>query len=93
MKLYIWLELNAIADHRTGMAFAHADTKQQAIKAVMLSMIIAMKQNLRHFPDSATWMRRNAIEIMKDMSKELRQVKPKVIECTEVFGLEVYGSA
>lgn len=93
MKLYVWHELDALADYRPGLAFAHADTKRHAIKAILVSMIDDMNAGLKKWPDSADWMRRDATSTMKEMSKELRKVEPQVVECTEVFGQEVQGSA
>lgn len=93
MKLYVWDELDALEDYKPGIAFAHADTKKQAIKAILVSIITAMQESFKEWPDSIDWMRRDKTNIMKELSKELRQKEPRVIKHTQIFGLEIYGSA
>lgn len=93
MKLFLWYRLISLADHLDGQAVAHANTKQQAIKEVLKSIINNMNDHVQLYPHDADYERRYFTAIMKAVAKELHNTEPKVIEENQPIGIEIYGSA
>jgi hypothetical protein len=93
MDLFIWNEVVALADHRNGMVFAHATDKTQAIKLVLRSMIDELRRDIEECPALRKSYMSYRIPIIQELSKELRQKNPLVIDEHSTYGLAVHGSA
>lgn len=93
MYLYVWEEVGALEDYLPGMAFAHAGTKTRAIKYVLRAVLKEMYEFLAGHPGS-TWRRRDSLELMRRLSKELREKEPIVYNKDwGIAGYAIHGSA
>jgi hypothetical protein len=86
MKLYFWSKVNALADYNPGLAFAHAESKKEAIELIIESYLpIGNKNNY----GEAVY---NYLKKKADMlRKELLSKKPDIIKGK--YGHTEMGSA
>lgn len=92
MKVFLWSELDSLEDHLSGMAFAHAEAKKQAIKGILKVLIKDWKEyQARHL--ESRWITRSMKRELQEVSKELRQKEPIVFDSDRPCSYFMRGSA
>lgn len=79
MKVFYWNDVVSLENASTGMAFAYAETKTQAIELILDKY----KEDYKYDLEPKATLREETLNEIEELRKELNETKPKIIEKPE----------